>query len=347
VLTTKKPVRGTKAESPMSSIIQRLGFQQPQDVSGHLSIAELYPKSKKRCGIYLLHFLNDLCYIGQASDFVRRFGQHRAKHTNIAGISFLPITRNVLDLQEKQMICKAEKLGLRLTNKVFVSSVAGETDLDVLLPPTAQERWLKSPTDFRPEDPSLRVSPLPNQRLRYSAAFEALRRRKDAAVVLDIARAYLRGAVPAPSMTEYSFWSVSCMPSTHASTAPRLLCFSMNKMETMALGHWKDLPSESWGFVNVSRSVLSKAFPDEDAFRKAFRGAEWGEPKHKYQAAGEDQLTIEFYRLDTAQRLFRDQRILKAAAELNLRLMRKGGNIYAQYHCFDLADSLLDRKAKH
>jgi hypothetical protein len=46
-------------------------------VTGLYSIAHLLPKSKRRCGIYVLSFRNGDRYVGQALDVVVRFAAHR------------------------------------------------------------------------------------------------------------------------------------------------------------------------------------------------------------------------------------------------------------------------------
>ena len=83
-------------------MVTELGFPAPTDVRGRLSIADLLPKSRGRCGIYLLVFSDGTFYIGQASDVVRRFGQHRKQHDNIVRWSFRPVKRRDLDAIERE-----------------------------------------------------------------------------------------------------------------------------------------------------------------------------------------------------------------------------------------------------
>lgn len=110
-------------------MVSELGFPDPIDVCGRRSIADLLPKSRDRCGIYLLEFSDGLFYIGQALDVVRRFSQHHKQHSNIVRWSFRPVKRGNLDSVERELIYRAPALGLTLTNKVHVSHVVGETDL--------------------------------------------------------------------------------------------------------------------------------------------------------------------------------------------------------------------------
>lgn len=128
------------------------------------------------------------------------------------------------------------------------------------------------------------------------------------------------------------------MPSTKASTWPRLVCVNVNQMEAFVLGH-KRRSSVMWGIVNVSLSVLYESFKTVQSFQKKFPNTKLVDGD--YRAAGDDQVSITFEGLEAAQHVIANPQVLSAAADLNLRLMRKGGNIYAQYHCFDLAADLL------
>ena len=133
-----------------SEKINSLGFlfDQHLDVKGRISISDLFPKSKSRCGIYLLNFSDETFYIGQAIDAVRRFSQHRKNYNNIIKLWFQPIRKNKLDETEQRLIQKAELDGILLTNKTFVSKVIGDTDLDLIISTAAQTEWLEKNTQI-------------------------------------------------------------------------------------------------------------------------------------------------------------------------------------------------------
>src|SRR5215208_5348152 len=114
-------------------MVTELGLTVSVDVRGRRSIADLLPKSRNRCGVYLLEFADGLFYIGQARDVVRRFSQHRKLHDDIVRWGFRAVKRRNLDAVERELIHRAPSLGLTLTNKVHVSHIVGETDLDELL----------------------------------------------------------------------------------------------------------------------------------------------------------------------------------------------------------------------
>ncbi len=83
--------------------INALGFlfDQHLDVKGRISVSDLFPKSKSRCGIYLLNFSDETFYIGKAIDAVRRFSQHRKNYNNILKLWFQPIRKDELDETEQ------------------------------------------------------------------------------------------------------------------------------------------------------------------------------------------------------------------------------------------------------
>lgn len=62
-----------------------------------------------------------------------------------------------------------------------------------------------------------------------------------------------------------------------------------------------------------------------------------------YRAAGNDQVLFHFSNLNELENiLLTEPEIIKSIKELNLRLMRKGGTIYSPYHCFDLANEIIE-----
>ena len=59
------------------AVLIDLGFPPLRVVEGRVSIADLYPSERRRCGIYLLEHADGMHYVGQSVDVVRRFDQHR------------------------------------------------------------------------------------------------------------------------------------------------------------------------------------------------------------------------------------------------------------------------------
>src|SRR6478609_8651449 len=79
------------------------------------------------------------------------------------------------------------------------------------LDPEQQRAWLEGEATLT--DAADRTESL-EQRFKYAARFEKLRRRPQADDVLDILRLYGATCLPIPRLTERWYWSVSCLPST-------------------------------------------------------------------------------------------------------------------------------------
>ncbi len=113
------------------------------------------------------------------------------------------------------------------------------------------------------------------------------------------------------------------MPQTNREW-PRLAAASINKMETIVLGHLKGQSDELWGFINVSERVLT-----EPPGALAQLG-EWSvvleRRQPNYEAAGGDYIGIDFPHPTVMLEALStpNSPVVSAARELNLRLMRRG-----------------------
>ncbi|MDG4800278.1 GIY-YIG nuclease family protein [Micromonospora sp. WMMD980] len=111
-------------------------------VGGLNSIAHLLPKAHGRCGVYELTFADGERYVGQAVDVVTRFCAHRRTWSDIVELAFRRVSRTHLDEVERAQIRRREAAGVRLRNVVHTMGRLGASELDVLLPPAEQQRWL-------------------------------------------------------------------------------------------------------------------------------------------------------------------------------------------------------------
>ncbi len=313
-----------------------VGFPSRTPVSTLLSISHIFGATKNRCGIYLLAFPSDLFYIGQAVDVVRRFSQHRKNYDDISGFSFISVPKNELNDVEKSLIFKAESLGVKLKNAVHVSSITGETDFDLIVPESEQNAWFASASRFDDSENTSPIIQLPDsQQLRFSKNFEQFTKHQFAQSALGILKRYILECIPTPRTSEYSFWSVSCMPSTNKNTAPRLFCVSAASMELLVVGFWKKSKTP-WSFVTVDAKVLEEHWPDPDELLKKFPFAEWEESS--YRDAGQNQIRFRCENYEDMKTLLSDHGFCQAAAALSLRVMRKRPNFYSQYHCAQLSN---------
>lgn len=319
-----------------------LGFATLEPVASLLSIAHLFGSARKRCGIYLLCFQSGLFYIGQAVEVVRRFSQHRRNHDDIVGFSFMPVNRTDLDNTEKALIYRAESLGLKITNAVHVTSIVGDTDLDLVVSTNDQQTWLRDLSYFdRAEHHDSKIILPEAQQVRFSKHFAKFEKHPLAPCVLPLVKHYVGQCLPAPRQTEYSFWSVSCMPSTNQGTWPRLLSVNAGVMELFVAGWVKQQPDELWSFITVAEDVLLQEWDSVDALVEIYPFVDV--VRRGYRDAGQHQVTLHVQGNDAMAELLADESVSKAAAMLALRVMRKRATIYAKFHCPQLADLALGK----
>ncbi len=320
-------------------IINQLGFHFPSgfDVQGRLSISDLFPKSKNRCGIYLLNFSDNTFYIGQATDNVKRFSQHRKNYDNIVNYWFQEVKEQNLNETERKIIQKAEVCGLLLTNKTFVSNVIGETDLDLIISPSDQRAWLEEDKDFPNDDYDLFSVVAPKHKIKYKQNFERLRQTENYSTIRKILNIYIKELLPVYKKTELSFWSLSCLPSTNKMTYPRYFCLNVNAMEVFVSGYNK-ATNKPFCFINISESLFKAN--ELNVYSEKYKSLNIYEIN--YRAAGTDQICFEFSDFKEFENmLLSEPKVIKSIKELNLRLMRKGGTIYSPYHCFNLVNDVL------
>ena len=318
--------------------INALGFlfEEHLDVKGRISIAEAFLKSKPRCGIYLLSFSDKTFYIGQAIDVVKRFSQHRKRYDNIVKLWFQPVRKSLLNETEQRLIQQAELSKMLLTNKTFVSNVIGDTDLDLIIPPARQDKWLEGNRQISNGDFDLYSTIEPKYKIKYRENFRRFEKLADYAELKKLLRLYITKCLPAYKKTEMSFWSLSCMPSTFG--GERAFCLNLNGMEVFVVGHDKKT-GKAWCFMTVSNH-FRVSVRMEKAILKRYPSLKI--EASSYQAAGPDQVMLRFADLQELKTvLLQEKEVVTSIKELNLRLMRKGATRYSAYHCFDLVQDVI------
>ncbi|NNJ12914.1 hypothetical protein EKD04_021535 [Chloroflexales bacterium ZM16-3] len=312
----------------LEAILATLGFAPPT--------ANLVPPRKS--GIYVLHLADGRFYVGQSVDLTARLATHRRNYPTLRQVSLLhlPRTKAILDAREREAIHILESRGFALLNIVHASITHQSSPFDDLVLPDDQRRWLVDSTTLATGQRTIVPVDL---RAKQAGKFTQLQQRSDANRIIACLRQYVAACIPMPALTEPAYWSVSCMPSTNASTWPRIACFNSNTMEVCVVGRLKDNPRQIWAFVNISNLAFRAAYPQNAPFLAIYPGATIDEVG--YVAAGIDQVSIEVVGIDQLERLLRDPGILAAARLLNLHLMRKRTNFFARFHCYDLADRLI------
>ena len=337
--------------SHVAEALVRIGFPEPVEI-GHLrTVAHLFGTRKLRSGVYALLLPGDRVYIGKAIDLVRRFAQHRLAHEVIDGYTFLRAPALEMDATERACIAAAERLGLWLANVALVKDVAGETDLDMVVAQAVQDRWVRDPFAVNlEEDPvTERIELPPAQVDRYRRHFERLRERSYGAEAIRLLATYLMGAVPFPRTTEYSFWSVSCLPSTRVPSGQRIVVVNAGVIELFVLSSESDPASkELFGFVNVDADVWLDEFGSEKAFERRHPDVVGYDATYRYAA---DIVQLHADRPEDMAGLLCDARVQRAAGALALRIMRQRATIFTKFHAKLLAEAAIeamgDEQAAH
>ncbi|NJL06534.1 MAG: tetratricopeptide repeat protein [Chloroflexaceae bacterium] len=310
--------------------LTQLGFTQTHTVRGKARIDALFPE-KKRCGIYVLHFPDQTYYVGQAKDVCKRYVQHHSKaFPDIEQISFKSVAQAKLDAEEEYIIKWLEANGVRLRNITHTSIPATSSELDLLIAPTKQERWLHDLSladagDARADIPAAQYDKTNAKYRQFEQDIPRARKTE----ALQLLRYYIHQCVPAYRRTEYDYWSLSCMPVTNGK---RLATLNMSKMEMLVIfpnGHL---------FVIVAFSEIHKAYPTNADFHRTYQHAYL--TFSRYEDAGVDQCHIRIGSFAEAWRVLADPAVQRGIRLINLYRMRKRGSFYKQSHCPALVDAI-------
>ena len=324
----------------MESEFKELGFTKHFYAKEMRSIAGQFTQNN-RCGIYILHFENEEYYVGLATDVVKRYAQHRQNHKDICYISFKEVVKSKLPAVEKETVYSLEDLKKSLRNINIVSTIIGETDLDLIVSSEEQQDWVSKEITLK--DLESKRFDYPVLRQKYQKKLISISKNSFYEEISIYLRAYTLMTIPYPKRTEYSFWSVSCLPSTNSENLVRT---NIHWQETFVISRHKlneNIPHSPDNtyldiLIWVSKSVLEKHNLFE-LLNNKFSTIEFVNFNH--QSGGQDQQCLAIEGIEFLDFLFTDG-VIEAARTFNLRLMRKGGCTWNRYHCFGLADVALE-----
>jgi hypothetical protein len=318
----------------LSKLLATLGFRPALYVQGRCTIADLIPPDR-RCGIYVLHFADGEVYVGQAVDVTRRFSQHARIHCDVNGVSFAHAAAAELDERERVAVHTLEGNGYRVRNIVLASAPSFESDFDQVMPEQDQQRWLGDLSFADRSGPRV-VSP--ELRRKYGRKFERFRSIPGCEVVMDLLRQYVQTGIPVYRKSEVSFWAVSCLPSFRDLNGAVLARVNIYQQEVMNV--WTDQDGMKV-HINLARTALTERYGQ--SLRSFFRTYPLvRDDDCLYKPGGHDQVRLAVAGVDRAAALLTDEAVLKGIRTFNLRLMRKGTTLFGRFHCFNLADRLVD-----
>lgn len=313
------------------------GFSKHLEVKGYPSIAHMFPNKRKRCGIYVLHFTNGECYVGQSVDVVKRYSQHRKRHTDIERLSFMLIPRDALTPKEIAVIRTLSDIGLPLRNINIVDFSYAHTDFETVMPLDEQLRWRDNPSYIdaagdRPED--LR------QRSLYAENFKLLSLRPMADEIIHVAAQYVHWCIPAYQRSELSFWSCTARPK-----GPIYVRINTGWQTVFDAGISGDKPwykfyltedqaisALGWSYLGASFNSLVR-IPGTPRMRLEFS---------ELKAGGINQTPVVISTSRQCLKRLETEKFVLSVRAFNLGLIQKSPCMWSRNHCFDLADRLVE-----
>jgi hypothetical protein len=249
-------------------------------IKGSASIADLF-KEKNRCGIYVLSFENGEFYAGKSVDVVKRYAQHKRTHRDIQKIDFHQTSKDELTSTEIEVIQTLEGQGYKLRNIALMDNPYFETPdrykaIDLVMTQEEQERWLEG-EPMRDLKPERRVSP--EQRKKYEDRMKKLEKKQFFPIFTEILKTYFDIGIPYPERTEFSSYSVSCLPEGFVYSR-----LNINQQEVFTTFEFKESLNFSFHIakkpIEKELSKLKQKYPDLEI------------KEHKYKPGGIDQISI-------------------------------------------------------
>lgn len=318
-------------------LLAKLGFLTTKHVEHRNSIYDLF-HNISNIGIYVLHFSNNTYYVGQSIDIPRRFSEHKKVHQDITKISFKSCNRSDLNFEEAKTIAEFEKF-FSIRNIALASYPDTISALSIIFPEDRQNEWLYatkySSSNVRQTDSVLRAKFNQKYQLLIKNHFFHDR-------ILAVMKKYVSLCIPEKFLTEISFWGCSCLPSGGKDTSLIKVFSRINiywqEVFTVGKSRANSFPIFNW---HLEKSVFD-SLPDKEWVRRYDKFKSLSFDDHFYKTGGSDQFRINICDTSEALDLLDDNIFIDSAKRFNLRLMRKGPLNFAQFHCMDLSDILLD-----
>jgi hypothetical protein len=178
----------------------------------------------------------------------------------------------------------------------------------------------------------------PEQRLKYLARYEKLRRMPQARTVLDLIGRYGRDFIPIPRRTERYWWSVSCLPATPGKALIRV---NASWMELFAI-HADGAGLRSKFLVHLSDFTTDRSphreSVDHDFLERSVAGAD---DVSTFFPRGPDMFGIKIHGARSTGKFLQSPRVQQAIRVFNLTHMNRGRNAYQASHCPSLADHMV------
>ncbi len=213
-------------------------------VDGRTSVASAMPADDRK-GIYMYRFTDGTYYVGKSVNMVDRYVQHIHEYRHAGGsggqivdyawFAALPADASAkeLDDAETSTIIWAESQGYDLRNKLKTNRPQGGSDAIVRLHEGAGLRlpWNRADRTLSTLPAVALPVPTVGQRRRY----DMLSSRPEYDGLIGVLSRYVEQTIAEPQATVGRLWCVSALPSTNRLTAPRLVCVTIARVETLVV----------------------------------------------------------------------------------------------------------------
>jgi hypothetical protein len=319
-----------------NSVLEQLGFSEGQLVAGRSTIADLFPKTNKRSGVYILHFENNEIYVGQAKDVVRRFAEHRRRWNDIRCISFQQLKIEDLSSVEQNSIFAAEQSGLHVRNIQYAAMPSINSDFDLIMSIEQQNSWLY---DIRFVD--IEGDRIMNEsfRKKYHDKYLKMSSMPFAAEIKQTLRNYIRKTIPAIKRAEVAHWVCTCLPARIVYS--RVNC-GMQVVFQIGVRDGEVLTNFHISRQSANVMAANALHAGIERINTKFCGVDAIIVANDLSSGGLDQVQIAVRGHENIRQVLNDLNYLKAARLFNLNLMRKRTSGWQRNHCLDLADCVYE-----
>lgn len=322
----------------INATLSAQGFTNARPVTDTPSIAQFWPD--QRCGIYCLYFTNGDYYLGQSIEVTKRFLAHRQTWDDISAITFKMVEREKLNKEEERLIKLLEREGFPLRNIVHTTPGQvpfGMADFDVFMPAENQERWL---TDQTYIDKSGQRLVNDAQRAKYTRKYQLLLKQPYADEIIQVLREYVQIGIPAYIQSEMNFWVCTCPIKKESPDHKVLSRININWQLVVQASLFKGKPLFSF-FVAKSAIQQNSKIRELLFHLRLISHGGWAF-NNQLKPGGQDQTYFQIRGVDGARAMLANPLMKQAIREFNMRLIRKGPTVSSKFHCFDLADRLVE-----
>ena len=320
-------------------IMSSIGYGTTNKIENRTTINDIFYK-KDKCGVFILHFSDGSYYVGQALDIPKAYTRIKREHHDITHISYKNVKPEHQTEQKIHAIQMIEKKH-QLRNITLSSFPKPEHEFDLIITPEEQAIWL---SEANPVPSYTLTTPHNSLRYKYKACFQKLMADEffnDK--ILPVMKKYVALCIPEPYKTQIDYWGCTCFPDGHGDE-DKLEVYSRINLywqEVFSAGQIvvrdKTRPLFTWHLSKKSYSLLT-VNEKEAKFIKIY-SIKFSD--HFYEKGGEDQFKITVHSTEDALALLDDRLIVNSIKQFNLRNMRRGPQVYARYHCMDLADLIM------